>query len=391
MRHLALKNLQGRKAYSAIIIIAVAVAAAMTLFTLFTAGGVRRELENSRRMLGPDLAVVPTGSKEKGQIYVSKGPPVQGALPADALERIKDFPELEAAAPQKRLEVAAAGAVRGAVRATFIGFDPATDFTVRPWLDIRNTETFPGREHGLVLGAQVPAEGLPAGLAAGIPATDGATTGGRLLATGTFMDTAVFVPMPAAAIAAEPAWILLKLRQGVSPDITANRLEVNIPRIEVLRSPTMFKTINKQLYGLLEGGGFGATAALAIIGALLVTSAMFALMVHERKREVGLLKALGAPNAFVFKLLMSEALLLGSAGAVLGAGLAAVCLICVQSGIVGQDLSLGLSGVPTLRDMLATLALTVPLIVAVAVLTALYPALAATRLEPYAAIRSGGQ
>jgi ABC-type antimicrobial peptide transport system permease subunit len=115
---------------------------------------------------------------------------------------------------------------------------------------------------------------------------------------------------------------------------------------------------------------------------------MFALMVHERRREFGLLKALGAGNAFVFKLIMQEAFLLGSAGAVLGAGLTAICLFCVQSGIALHGMPLGLiPGAVVARDMLATMALTV----AVAVLTALYPALAATRLEPYAAIRSGGQ
>jgi putative ABC transport system permease protein len=378
VRRLALKNLKGRKAYSAIIIAACAVAAVMTFFVLFLAGGVRRELENNRRMIGPDLAIVPPGSKERGHIYLSKGPPVQGVVPAETLEQLEAFPEIEAAAPQKRLGNTAPGAGH------LIGFDPAGDFVVRPWLDARNVERFAGRDEGLVLGARAPADGFPAAL----PAPDSARSapGGRLLATGTFMDTSIFIPRPASEITAEPSWILLRLRPGVSLDIAANRLEVNIPRIEILRRPELFKTINDQLYGLIQGGGLGAAAFLTIITALLVTGAMFALMAHERKREFGLLKALGASNSFVFKLVMGEAVLLGSAGAALGAGLALIGLFGVQAGLLFTEIPLvGLVDGAMARDMFAVMAL----IVAVAVLTALYPALAALRLEPYAAIRGG--
>jgi putative ABC transport system permease protein len=371
MLQLALKNLQGRKAYSAIIIVAVAVAVIMALFTHFVTNSVRQELEGKRRMLGPDLALVPKGSKERGHIYLSKGPPAHGALPAGTLEQLGAFPDVDAAVPQKRLGLVTAGGVQ----ATLIGFDPAADFVVLPWLDPRSAKNFPGRG-GHVLGALVP----EAGFALAVDGQQG-VLGGRLLKTGSFLDTTIFVPKPAAEIAREPTWILLKLRQGTLLDAAANRLEVNIPGIEVLPRPEMFKTLNDQLYGLAEGGAFGAAALLAIIGTLLVTGAMFALMAHERKREFGLLKAMGAKNTCVFKLIMAEAALLGSAGATLGAGTAVVCLLCAR--LLSSDLPSVLSS--GVLHMLAATAL----IMVVAVLTALWPALVATRMEPYAAIRSG--
>ena len=378
MPHLALKNLKGRKAYSAIIIAAVAIAVAMALFTFFMAGGLWRELENSRRMLGPDLAAVPTGSKERGHIYLGKGPPAQGVVPVAALEQLGSFPELEAVTPQKRLGIAEAGEVRAAV----IGFDPATDFFVRPWLDKRSAEQFLVQDSGLVLGSGVKADELPGDF----PGVDAQSVGGRLLPTDSFMDTAIFVPRPGSEIAAEPSWVLLRLRQGVSLDIMANRLEVNIAGIEILSRPEMFKTINNQMYGLLEGGGFGMAALLVIFGAFLVTGAMFALTAHERRREFGLLKAMGARNFFVFRLIMEEAALLASAGAALGAGVAGIVLWGVHTGIIAFAVPLDWSfGIATLRVIFAVMFLAV----AIAVLAALCPALAATRLEPYAAIRSG--
>ena len=378
MRHLALKSLKGRKAYSAIIITAVAAAVVMTLFSLFVADSARLKLDDSRLRLGPDLAVVPKGSKARGHTYLSKGPPAEGAVPAGTLEQLGIFSEIEVATLQKRLGAAAVGTVQ----ATLIAFDPSTDFVVQPWLDKHSTESFLGRDKGLVLGVRVSAEGFTAAL----PTANGKSVGGSLLATGTFMDTAIFIPKPSTEIAAEPSWILLKLRQGVSPDITADRLEVNIARIEVRRRPEMFKTISNQLYVLVEGGAFGAATLLTIVGVLLVIGAMFTLMAHERKREFGLLKALGASNAFVFKLVMGEAALLGSVGAALGAGIVSMCLLCVHTGIVPHEIPLALpSSAVVLWNILAAMALTV----VVAVLAALYPALAATRLEPYAAIRNG--
>ena len=83
-RHLAVKNLKGRKAYSVIIIAAVSVAVLMAFLTVFLTGSARQELESKRRMLGPDMAVVPTGNKETGHNYLSKGPPAQGAVPLEA-------------------------------------------------------------------------------------------------------------------------------------------------------------------------------------------------------------------------------------------------------------------------------------------------------------------
>ena len=372
MLHVALKNLQGRKTYSAIILIAVATAVVMALGAFFVTGSLQREVESKRRMLGPDLALVPKGSKERGHIYLSKGPPAQGAVPSGTLEQLGAFPEVELAAPQKRLGLVAVGGFE----ATLIGFDPATDFIVRPWLDPQNTESFPGRNRGLALGASVPVGGE-------IPAVDGIkdVLGGRLLTTGSFMDTTIFVPKPAAEIASEPVWILLRLRQGTLLDVAANRLEVNIPGIEVLTRPEMFKSLNDQLYGLVEGGVFGTATLLIILGALLVTGAMFALLAHERKREFGLLKAMGARNACIFKLIMTEAILLAGTGAAFGIGVAAVCLLGAR--IVFGNLPASLSS--DAPRMLAAAAL----IIVASVLTALWPALAATRMDPYAAIRSG--
>ncbi|MDR2076779.1 MAG: ABC transporter permease [Desulfovibrio sp.] len=377
MWNLALNNLKGRKAYNVFIVFAVALAVAMVLTALFTTRGVQEELERNRRLMGSDLALVPPGTKETGQVDPAKGPPARGVVPDEAEGRLEDFPEVEAATRQKYL----GSAPVGDVRATLIRFDPATDFVVLPWLEGKSSRELRERPAGVVLGARIEEDKIPDGLLEGLPVA------GRLRETETFLDGAIFFPSPDAFLA-EPSWILIRLRKDAFLDFMVNKLETNIPSIEVIARPEMLKTINDQLYGLLRGGGFGIATALVVLGVLLVTGAMFALMTSERRREFGLLKAMGARNAFVFSLVIGEAAALAGLGSLLGMALALVWLILAGSGLAGSGLA-GVSGLSFLGFVLSRMVLTMAATIAVGVLTALYPALAASALEPYAAIRSG--
>ena len=86
----------------------------------------------------------------------------------------------------------------------------------------------------------------------------------------------------------------------------ANKLETNLPDIEVLTRTEMLKTINDQLHRLLAGGGFNAAALFVIAGSMLTMGAMFSLMMHERRREFGLLQAMGARRTFILPPPMSK-------------------------------------------------------------------------------------
>ncbi|MDR2161457.1 MAG: FtsX-like permease family protein [Desulfovibrio sp.] len=372
MWNIALNNLKGRKTYNILIVFAVALAVAMALTSLVISGGVQKELERGRRLMGPDLAFVPPGTKEAGQINLGGGPPARGSVPAGAQEQLKDFPEVEAATRQRYMGEARVGDVRAAL----IRFEPATDFVVLPWLSGRTAREFRENTAGVVLGSRIEAEKIPGGLLRGLPVA------GRLRATGTFLDTSVFFPSPEAPLA-EPSWVLLRLRKDAFLDFMVNKLETNISGVEVIARPEMLKTINDQLHGLLQGGGFSLATALAALGAMLVTGAMFALMMHERRREFGLLKAMGASNAFVFRLVMGEAAALAGMGILLGLACATVWLL--TAGLAGEDAS----SPAFLGFVLGRMVLTAALALAAGVLAALYPALAARSLEPYAAIRSG--
>ncbi|MDR1489895.1 MAG: ABC transporter permease [Desulfovibrio sp.] len=376
MWNLALKNLKGHRACNVFIVFAVALAVTMALTAVFTTGGIRVEIERNRRLAGSDLALVPPGTKETGRIDLAAGPPVRGVVPAEAAEQLKTFSEVEAVTPQKYRGEARVGDVA----ATLVSFAPATDFVVLPWLEGKVTGGWPGGYAEIVLGARVGA-GMEPG---GVLEVNGEnfSFAGRLRETGTFLDTAIFFPVPGETIP-DPSWLLVRLQKDAFLDFMVNRLETNIARVEVIARPEMLKTINDQLHGLLRGGGFRIATAFVAFGVFLIAGAMFALTGYERRREFGLLKAMGARNSFVFKLIMSEAALLAGAGSLLGIVCSGAWL-AVAGVVPDEGSALSFMGFVLIRTALVLL-----LTVAVAVLAALYPALRARSLEPYAAIRGG--
>ncbi|MDR1685314.1 MAG: ABC transporter permease [Desulfovibrio sp.] len=378
MWQLALKNMRGRRAYAALIVFAVASAAAMVFVVLFTACGARKELEQARRLQAPDLAVVPAATKVKGHTEFVQGPPAQGVLPAGTAARVKAFAETEAVTVQKYI----GSAMLEGAQATLVAFEPATDFVVVPWLEKNTAGQSRAGSDGIAAGARVAVNSRP-GAALDVNGKQFALSG-RLKKTDSFLDTALFFPAAVGHIT-EPSWILVRLRQGTYLDAVVNKLEANIDRIEVITRPEMLKTINEQLYGLFRGEGLSLAALLVTAGALLFTGAVFALTAHERRREFGLLKAMGARNGFILRMLIAEAAVLGCLGGLMGMPAAAVWLFATDAGRLTGAFSVssfaGFVGV----SMLATLFSAV----AAGVLAALVPALFAAGAEPYAAIRSG--
>ncbi|MDR1856367.1 MAG: FtsX-like permease family protein [Desulfovibrio sp.] len=371
-------NLRGRLAYTVIMATAVALAVTAALYATILTGDVRKELERNSRLLGPDIAVVPKGTKEGGQLYITKGPPGHALLGPDVRRDIAAFPEIVQCTGQQLLEKENVGGTPVAL----IAYDPATDFVVSPWIATRIAESIPEDGGHVLLGHRVapdtPLRGTVRMLGREM------TVAGRLGEASSFIDTSAFMPR-ADAEDADVSWYLLRLKPGASIDIAVNRLSMNIPSIEVIMRPEVLRTLSEQLDGLTQGQGLGVTTVLIVIAAMLVVGAIFALVVHERRRELGLLKAMGARNLLVFRLILLEAMVVILIGIVVGCILSLLWLALTEGGTAGKSL---LSSA-TLTFILGRIALTTGLTLAVGILTVLWPALVATRMEPYAAIRSG--
>lgn len=119
-------------------------------------------------------------------------------------------------------------------------------------------------------------------------------------------------------------------------------------------------------------------------------SAIFSTIINERRRELGLLRAIGARKSRVFNLVLTESAMLGAAGGVAGVALGLI-LLRIFNRTIGFHLDL--LNIPFLWPPVENIALmgmaAILMALLVATLGASYPAVSGARLEPYDAIRAG--
>lgn len=180
--------------------------------------------------------------------------------------------------------------------------------------------------------------------------------------------------------------LMVKVASGFSRSDVAVRIQQEVPDVGVVTSQEVMSTsVASQLESL--------TPALIIVAvgfwliSVLMIGALFSMSVNERRREIGLLQALGASRKFIFRQVMAEAVELTSIGGVAGLAIGAV-VILVLKGAITASLTIGYLW-PSLVFFVVFIVGYLGMAVFTGVVAALYPALVASRLEPYQAIRTG--
>jgi putative ABC transport system permease protein len=149
--------------------------------------------------------------------------------------------------------------------------------------------------------------------------------------------------------------------------------------LDATRSMRRFFAVLDMFLGIF-GSLALAVASLAIVNTLVMA-------VLERRREIGIMKALGASDADVKKLFFAEAATMGLAGGALGVAL---------GWVIGRAINLGTNVYLHRMKLPAENLWTVPLwlvagaisfSVLVSVLAGIYPAVRAARLDPVQALR----
>jgi len=368
--------------------------AALPFGVTFIAEGGRASLQVVLGRLGADLLIVPEGAEIKVETALLMGKPAPVWMPAENLARIARLPGVAQVSPQLHLATLAGASCCSASEMFIVAFDPATDFTLRPWL-ARNW----GGELGLneVLGGSqvfVPNEKASI-LVYGTPVR----LKGNLARSGTGLDQTLFMTFQTAYEVArlsktraeqelvvptnQISAILLKLQPGVAPGNMVARIGREVPGVTALQSPELFRGTRRELSGLLRI--ILVVLALVWLLSVAVSGLIFSLAANERRRELGVLRALGSPRSLVFRLLLTEAAVLALAGAASGIAL------CLAVAFWFREAIVFLLEMPFLFPSPALLAGLVAggLVVALTsvVLAALVPAWRISRMEPASAMR----
>ncbi|MFC4249542.1 ABC transporter permease [Natribaculum luteum] len=169
--------------------------------------------------------------------------------------------------------------------------------------------------------------------------------------------------------ARESATSYLESEQSDASDLLGDDLEVR------LQTSTELLQQLQDVLDLLQNFIVGIAAISLLVGSIGIANIML-VSVTERTREIGIMKAVGAQNRDVLGLFLSEAVILGTVGAIFGT---AVGLLAGYLGAWYIDLPLVYP--------YEYVALAIVVGVVVGILSGLYPAWRAARTDPIDALR----
>jgi len=389
------QSIRGRRLRSGLIITFIAVLAGLMLSSTVVLRSMESGLRTGMERLGADIIVVPYHGFEpivaKGALLT--GEPVSGYwMRADNLDKVVEVEGIERVSPQLYLQSQTGTPFCSAEELYIVAFDPNTDFTIQPWLKERLNRP-------LGLGEAIGGDCVTA--PPGAPVTlDGYQLNlvGKLHPTGIWLDQTIFfsletakammeaeigsvIPsdMPDNAISA----IIVKVKPGYSIETMAIETMLAAPATWSIRSTQLMRLLAAQRAGLLRS----LFRTLGIVWGLTVglTGLIFSLMVTERRREIGMLRAVGASRKFILRLFLTESAILAVGGAVIGVILGAIIVYTIKSWLMSTlEIEFLMPSLPGLLTLMVII-LGVALVFALPAL--LYPAIRASHIDPAEAMR----
>jgi putative ABC transport system permease protein len=122
-------------------------------------------------------------------------------------------------------------------------------------------------------------------------------------------------------------YVLVKAADGVDPAALCRTIEERTGRLALTRRDFFWKTVQYFLGSTGIPVNFGITIALGFIVGAAVTGQTLYLFIVESLRQFGALKAMGIPNSGILRMILLQAILVGSIGYGLGVGLTALFFI----------------------------------------------------------------
>ncbi|MBN2518715.1 MAG: ABC transporter permease [Candidatus Altiarchaeota archaeon] len=173
----------------------------------------------------------------------------------------------------------------------------------------------------------------------------------------------------------EVSVIMVKPINTGEASILAREIERNFEGVQALTDEEVMAEIN-QLTGQLSVMTFGLGSIAAIIAGLGIMNVMF-MSVRERRKEIGVMKALGATTTQVLTQVVLEALVMTLIGAVIG-------LILSTLTVAGLNAALGMTLAKITPGLIVTILVYA---VILAVMSGFLPARQAAKLQPAVVLR----
>lgn len=296
--------------------------------------------------LGADIIVVPEGYKANIESVLLKGEPSEFYLPDGALEKVKNIEGIEEVTPQLYVATLAASCCSYPVQ--IIGIDYETDFLIKPWL--QKTLNRDLKDDEVIIGSHIVGDDN-----AKVKFFDNElSVVGRLEQTGMGFDAAVFVNMNTAKklakaserIQKNPAsegekisTILIKLKSNYNVTEVSNKimkehakdgLFAMFSKKFVNEVSSNLKVISSYIYLSIFIIWLMSTILLAVV---------FSVILNERKKELSVLRILGASKKKLSNIIITEAVYIGFYGSIIGIFVGVILMFSLMP-IIQKNLNL---------------------------------------------------
>lgn len=357
--HLVLQNIRGSLFRSSAILLCAALVAGLGLASTLVVRGAEEGLRDNLSRMGADMVVIPWGTMSQDFSGAQlMGMITERWMPRAYMDRLALVRGVDQVSPQLYLATLhdspystfynrpfsalrqepepAPGEYTVSPEIFVVAYDPATDFSLKPWLGPEPPELLALGE--AVVGAlvipgadnMVDVHGYPLNVVRRLERTESDIdqtifvsfdTGQALFIHAQALPEPPFEIMPQSISSA-----MVKVKLGADPHDVAVSILEQVPGVVPIESTGFFQAQRGQMVGLLR----------AVLGLLAITwllsmffiGLVFSLATNERRRQIGVLRALGATARFVFRSLLAEGAALavgggalGLAAAVLGIGL----------------------------------------------------------------------
>lgn len=344
IKNVSLKNIQ-RNPFRSFLMVLLITFISFTLFAgIIVVRSLQTGLDNYKDRLGADVIVAPYEATTKGSFddILLQGITGNYYMNNAYYNKISKIAGIEKISAQFYLTSAKASCC--SVRVQIIGFDPATDFTIKPWIEksyqkeINDGDIIVGYNITTPEDREITFYGKTY------------TVVGELARTGTGLDSAVYANINTVKEMAETSHALeynselegidvtnsvssvfIKVSDGYTPDDVAARINNSVKGIKAESSASMVTNIGSGLNNVSIVIGILITVVWVLAVIILIIS--FMMISNERKKEFAILRCLGTSRNTLSMLISIEAIIIALLGSLIGVGIGSLALIPISSSI----------------------------------------------------------
>jgi putative ABC transport system permease protein len=316
---LAWKSVSRKMFRNIVLVMSVSMLVSLLVFALLFNRAIKENINEASQKLGADIVLVPAKSVDVAEEFILESQEKTFYMDEFLYEAVYDLPEVEQATYHiylDTLESECCSIIEGQV----VAIDQATDFVVKPWLDtdreLQAGEAYIGSYVHEFLGL------IDSATLFGSPIK----VVGHLRETGTGLDHGFFIRrQDLNDITTEATGqrkdtdisiVFLKLKEGVDLDEAVRKIRSINPSMGIMTRGSIGKDVRSTLKDIIRI--FTITILIASVLSVLLAWSTFTAMTNERKREVGILQALGAHRQHIINMFLGEAAIISILGGVIG-------------------------------------------------------------------------